>query len=78
MKSSGKTNTQWRRMSGPSAMESLNKRVRCRYVDGIIVCPKHFLVLPYHEGRRRDYCPKHRELLNQIEAEELINKWKNK
>lgn len=65
-------------MSGPSPMESLAKYVRCQALDGIIVCPKHFTVMPFHTGNRRKYCFRHREKFAEIEATELVAKMEGK
>lgn len=37
-------------------------------------CKKYFLVTPWKTGFDRDYCKKHRDILREQEADEIINK----
>ena len=37
-------------------------------------CKKYFLIAPWKTGFDRDYCKKHRDILKEQEADEIINK----
>lgn len=74
MKSSGRGNRPWNKLTNMSSMAGLKHSTHCLWSENGPRCKKWFDVLPYHKGNRRLFCAEHREILAEREAEEWIKR----